>query len=401
MTLKISDRASKVRLSPTLAVFNLTAEKKRQGLKLWDFGVGEPVFETPSGIADKGIDAIQKGYTKYTENQGIIELRTAVSHYLNASFNINYPASDILISNGAKQSVFNAIAALVNPGDKVLVPLPCYPSYPEMIKFCGAEPRLLQCDPHSLKITPSLLKIALQEDIKGIILNQPSNPSGVSYKKSELEEFANVIGDKNIFIISDEIYSGITAENFKFCSVAEALPQFHDRIILVGGASKNFAMTGWRIGFAAGPPEVIHAMNLIQNQTTGHPGTMNQHAAIEAFRHADKYINTIKIAFIRRRKIFRKELEKIPLIKIHEGEGAFYYFTDFSKYLPSHSPSGKKISDTQSLSLWLLDEHGIVCIPGEAFEMPGFLRLSFTADEKHIIEGLSILKEAMNQLELK
>jgi len=396
----LSARARTTALSPTLEVFDMAALKRAAGEVLHDFGVGEPQLPTPSDIANAGREAIRRGLTRYTANAGTPELRAAVAAYLRQSRpELNFTADEILISSGAKQSVYLALAALADPGDEVLIPLPAYPSYGEMVRLCGAVPRYLQPDPDTLKINAGILKEALTDKVKVFILNQPSNPSGRAYSRSELAELHAVLKDRNVYVISDEIYSDIVREDFHFCSYLQAAPEAGDRHLLISGASKSFAMTGWRIGFTAGPKRIIQAMNRIQNHVSGHASSVSQAAACEAYYRWQIYTADIRRAFDERRSACRGELARIAGLRWVEPDGAFYYFVDVQAFLPARGRNGELVCSSRELSLYLLDGFNIVTVPGEAFRMENFLRMSCTAGREALMKGLAVFAEAMEELE--
>ncbi len=400
MDLKLSRRALAVSLSPTLEIFDLASEKRSQGIRLHDFGIGEPRFDTPAGIARKGIEAIETHHTRYTANAGTAELRSAVAEYLNRRCDSHYEAGQILISNGAKQSVYNAVAALIDEGDEVIIPAPSYPSYAEMIRLCGGTPVTIPPTEAGLKMSSADLEKALNSRTRLLILNQPSNPAGVIYSRKELEEFDRILSRSNCAVISDEIYNEITAADDEFISAAAVMKKTGDRLLLINGVSKSFAMTGWRIGITAGSRELCAAMNRIQNHVSGHASSISQYAAVEAFSRGEIYSADIRKAFRSRRAACREKLAEIPGLSWNEPRGAFYFFPDFRAYIPSRA-GAINIDSSRDLAMYLLNEYNVVTVPGEAFSMPGFLRVSFTGDENSIREGLDVMAHALKELEKK
>jgi len=373
-------------ISPAI-VFVL--KKKAQQLKrkegVVSLGAGEPDFDTPFHIKRAAIEALEKGFTKYTAVSGIEELKEAIIKKFKKDNGLDYKQEEIIVSCGAKHVLFNAIFALVDKDDEVIIPVPFWPSWPEMVKVVGGKPVFVKTD--NFKLTPKKLLKAITPKTKLLILNSPNNPTGAVYSKVELEGLAKVILKKKLSVISDEIYEKILYEGEKHISIASLGKEIKKRTILVNGVSKTYAMTGWRIGYAAGPKKIISAMSTIQSHTTSNPCSFAQKGAIKAILGDQNVVEKMVQSFAKRRKLMLKLLATIKSVEITSPQGAFYVFLDVSKFT----------KDSLSFSLSLLEKEGLIIVPGKSFGAEGYIRLSFATSEKNIKEGIKRLKRFLSK----
>ena len=396
----ISKRARAISPSMTLAIDAKAKQMQAEGIDVIGFGAGEPDFDTPDFIKQAAIKAINDGFTKYTPASGTLELKKAVCQKLKQDNDLNYDASQILISCGAKHSLFNAIFTLCDDGEKVIIPAPYWVSYEELVKMAGATPVILNDLPeeNGFKLTAQRLREAITPKTKMIILNSPCNPTGAVYEKQELEELAEVIVEHKIFVISDEIYEKIIYDGKKHYSIAALHPEIADLTIVINGVSKSYAMTGWRIGYAAGPKKIIAAMSNVQSHATSNPTSIAQKAALAAISGPQHCITEMVAAFDRRRKYIIERLNSIEGISCPMPHGAFYVFPNVSE-LCGKSFNGKPITDSFALTEFLLNEARVAVVPGDAFGAPGYLRLSYAASDQNIKNGLDRIEEAVAKLE--
>jgi len=379
----------KVAPSVTLGLNARTLELKKAGKDIVSLGVGEPDIDTPEPICEAGIQAIRRRECRYTATAGIPELRKAITGYLAQVCGVEYAPDCVMASSGAKQVLFNSIMATAGPGDEVVIPTPYWTSYPEMVHLAGATPVIVETTPATgLKLAPADLDKALTPKTTALMLNSPSNPSGVTYTRSDLEELAEVLRGKDIWILSDDIYCTLLFDGVRFASMA-SIPGFKDRTILINGVSKTFSMTGWRIGFAAGSREAIGAMTRIQDHSTSCPNAVAQRAAVEALRHGPSLTQEWIASLQQRRDLMVSLVREIPGVRVIPPTGAFYLFIDVSDCLNS------SMRTTLDLAEHLLLDAGVATIPGEAFGAPGFLRLSFAVNNDTIVEGLRRLARGL------
>jgi len=364
----------------------------REGHPIIALSAGEPDFDTPGPVAEAGIAAIQQGFTRYTHNQGIPELREAICAKLRRDNALDYTPEQILCSNGAKQSVAMAITVLCAEGDEVLIPAPYWVSYPEMTRFAGATPVVMPTSVDSdYRITAAMLEAAITDRTRVLVMCSPSNPTGSVYPRHELDAIATVLQQhKNIHVVSDEIYEHVIydAEHVAMAS----LPNMKERTITVNGFSKSYAMTGWRLGYMAGPVAVIKNAAKVQSQLTSAPSSITQQAGIAALQMGMEPIRTMVRAFRSRRDYVLERLNAIEGVICPKPEGAFYLFPDVSAFYGRKSPGGRVISDSQTLGFYLLEEHHVALVPGQAFGDPCGIRLSYAT-------SMNELKEALNRIE--
>ncbi len=390
----ISKRAKNLSPSETLKITAKAKQLAREGASVISLSAGEPDFKTPAHICNAAIDAITGGFHGYTMNTGMPELREAISEKLIRDNNITVLPDQIVVSNGAKQSIGFTILATINPGDEVLIPAPYWVSYPQMVKLADGKPVTVNTSfANNYKLTAIQLEEALTDKTKAIILCSPSNPTGACYTRSELKELAGVLKDyPDVLIISDEIYEYIVFDG-EHTSILNAAPELADRTVIINGFSKGFAMTGWRLGYMAGPKPIADAVAKIQSQETSAPSTISQKAGIAAYTGTMKPIQDMVKAFKQRRDFIVKELKSIKGVECFVPSGAFYVFPDIHVFLNKTTPDGDKINSSTDLSLYLLEKHGVATVPGDAFGEPTGIRLSYAA-------SLDDLKEASKRLKL-
>ncbi|MFN8769330.1 MAG: pyridoxal phosphate-dependent aminotransferase [Neisseriaceae bacterium] len=398
----LSKRATIIKESPTFKVIGKANKLKKDGNDVVILAAGEPDFNTPKHIADAAIEAINLGRTKYTPASGTIELREAIVNKFARENNLNYTTDEVIASNGGKHSIYNALQAIVNDGDEVIIPAPYWVSYPDMVLLSGGKPNIIECNIDvSFKLTPQVLKKALNDKTKAIILNSPSNPTGMIYTSEELCELANVLrGYPNVFIISDDLYEHLLFEKQQFKNIANVAPDLLSRVIVINGVSKAYAMTGWRIGYAACKDKaIIKAMDNIQSQSTSNPCSISQYAATMALNSGTECVAPMLKEFIKRHDYVVERLNKIPGIKCLKAQGAFYAFFDCSQAI-NMLYNAKKINGITDIDMadYLLDNFHVAGVPGSAFGLDKFIRISFATSFEEITKGLDRIEQAMNNI---
>lgn len=394
----IADRVKDIGASPTMMVAAEAKKLKSEGVDVIDLSMGEPDFDTPNNIKDAGKRSIDENHTRYTLNPGTIELRTAIAAKLKRDNHLDYKINEIIVSNGAKQSVYNSILATINPGDEVIVPNPYWVSYPAMISLAQGKMVVIDTDESTgFKVTADQLRDAVTPRTKMLILCNPSNPTGSAYTQEELEALAEVVLRNNFFVLTDEIYEKMVYDNFKFISFPSIDKKLKDLTILINGISKAYAMTGWRIGYTAANETIINAMNKIQSHSTSHASSISQVAAIEAVAGPQYVINEMIDSFRSRRDFFYNSLTSINGITCYKPEGAFYLFPNVSKYFHTKTDV-LKIENSFDLAMHLLFEAHIAVVPGSAFGKEGYLRLSYATSMDHLKEAVIRMKKAFEHL---
>lgn len=394
----ISDRSKRIKPSPTLAMDAKAKAMKAAGIDVVSFGVGEPDFDTPENIKEAAIKALKEGFTKYTPVGGIDPLKDAIIEKFSTDNNLNYTREEIIVSCGAKHSLYNIAQALLNPGDEVLIPSPYWVSYPDQVLLNDAIPVFVRTyESDSFMVMPEAINSSVTKKTKALILNSPSNPTGLTYDKKTLEAIAEIVLRHGIFVISDEIYEKLTYDGFKHVSIASLGNDIKAKTIVVNGLSKSYAMTGWRVGYAAGPKEITKAMTNIQSQSTSNPNSIAQKAAIEALRGPQDFIATMLVEFDRRRRFLITELNSIPGISCLSPTGAFYAFPNTSK-LYGKSTNDRTISSSSDFALYLLEEAKVALVPGEAFGDDAYIRLSYATSIEEIKKGVDRIREAASRL---
>ncbi|MCU7494718.1 MAG: pyridoxal phosphate-dependent aminotransferase [Ignavibacteria bacterium] len=371
---------------------------KAEGVDLVDFSVGEPDFPTPEHIKEAAKIGINNNFTKYTVNEGMVELRIAIAEKLKRENNLDYDPKDILVSNGAKQALFNAVMALVDNGDEVLIPAPYYVSYPEMVKIAGGKPVILKTRPEDgFKLLPGTLKSAINEKTKALILCSPSNPTGLVYTESELKGLAEVIEEKNICVISDEVYEKLIYDDIPFTSMAAVSPKLKELTAVVNGLSKSYAMTGWRIGYVAGRREVIAGASKLQSHSTSGASSVSQYAGIAALSGPQDEISVMTSEFKKRRDYIYKKLTSVPGIKATRPSGAFYIFPDLSGFY-GKAFNGRQITNSSEMALFILEEAKVAVVPGIAFGEDNYIRISYSTSMENIVKGVERIISALGKL---
>jgi len=395
----IAKRAQAIKPSPTLATAAKAKAMKAQGIDVVDFGVGEPDFDTPDNVKQAGIKAIQSGFTKYTPAGGTDELKEAVIEKFKKDNSLVYDKSQIIISCGAKHSLYNIAEALFDPGDEVIIPAPYWVSYPDQVLLNDATPVIVETtEEEGFKLTARKLEKTITKKTKALVLNSPSNPTGLAYDKKTLEEIALVAVKNNIYVISDEIYEKLIYDGFQHISIASLTPEIKSLTIVVNGVSKSHAMTGWRIGYAAGPKDVITAMSNIQSQSTSNPASISQKAAVEALRGPQGFIQTMNVEFDKRRKYMVDRLNRLKGVSCLMPVGAFYAFPKISS-LFGRRINGNVIKNSSDLAVYLLDEAKVALVSGDAFGADQYIRLSYATSMENIKKGIERIEEAVNKLQ--
>ncbi|MFZ4620441.1 MAG: pyridoxal phosphate-dependent aminotransferase [Bacteroidota bacterium] len=393
----LSKKVANAEASQTLALTALAKKLKSEGIDVVSLTAGEPDFPTPRHIKDAAIKAIEENFTKYTINAGIPELRTAIVEKLKRDNNVLVTASQILVSNGAKHSIFNALQAICNKNDEVIIPAPYWVSYPEMVKLVDGVPVILKTtEKTDFKITAAQLKKAITKKTKALILCSPSNPTGSVYTPDELKAIAKVIQSSGIFVIADEIYEKVIYDGAVHFSLG-SLPDLKDQVITVNGVSKAYSMTGWRIGFLAGAQAVVDAAEKVQSQVTSGPNSIAQKAAYAAFAGNDDEVNKMTAEFKRRRDYIHAALTAIPGVTSTMPGGAFYLFPNVSAFY-GKSYNGFKVKNSDDMAQYLIKEAQVVTVPGSGFGANNNIRLSYACSMQELEKAASRMKEALAKL---
>ena len=389
MGTQASNRIQKVKPSPTLAVTALAQQLRAEGRDVIGLAAGEPDFTTPDHVKQAAIEAINNNQTKYTAVDGMPSLKQAIINKFAKDNGLNYEADQVLVSCGGKQSFFNLAQAMLNPGDEVIIPAPYWVSYPDMVLLADAEPVIVQGDQsQDFKITPAQLKAAITDKTRLFVINSPSNPSGKSYSMAELKALADVLLDyPNVLIATDDMYEKILWTEEAFCNIVNACPELYDRTIVLNGVSKAYAMTGWRIGYAAGPADLIKGMKKVQSQSTSNPTSISQVAAQAALEGDQSRLAEMNTAFRERHDFVLAELNTIEGVDCIASDGTFYIFPDFTKVM-----SKMGIADDVTLASRILEEAEVALVPGSAFGSPGHMRISFATDMGSLQKALERIK---------
>ena len=385
----ISDSLKRIKPSPTIAVTQKARELKAAGKDVIGLGAGEPDFDTPNNIKKAAIRAIKAGETKYTTVDGTLKLKGAIIKKFKRENNLKYLTDEITVGTGGKQVLYNAFMATLNKGDEVIIPAPFWVSYPDMVLLAGGKPKIVKCsETEGFKLTPEKLKKAISKKTKWLILNSPSNPTGAGYTKNEIKNLSKVlIKNKKIHILSDDIYEHITYDDFKFFTIAQ-ISKLKSRTITMNGVSKSYAMTGWRIGYAGGPKEIIKAIRKIQSQSTSNPSSVSQAAAVEALNGTQKFIKKRSNAFKQRRDFVVKSLNKISGISCLKPNGAFYVFPSCKKLLGKKT----KLKNDSDFVKKLLERSNVAVVQGSAFGLDGHFRISYATSMKKLKVAMKRIK---------
>ena len=390
----ISDSLNRIKPSATMVITAKATQLKREGKKVIGLSSGEPDFDTPQHVKQAAIDAINSGYTKYTNIEGIPELRQSIVEKFKKDNDLNYDISNVIVGTGGKQILFNALMSSLNKDDEVIIPAPYWVSYPDMTLLAGGKPIFVDCSSETnFKLTGEALEKVVTKNSKWLILNSPSNPTGSCYSISELEEIANVVRKhENLYVMTDDIYEYIVYDNFKFYTLAQVAPDLKDRILTVNGVSKSYCMTGWRIGYAAGPSLLIKAMIKIQGQSTSNPSSISQYAALAGISGSKEFLDPCLNAFDERRHHVVDKLNSINGISCILPEGAFYAYPNVSGLIGKKTQNGKTLNNDAEIVEWLLESAEVAAVPGVAFGLEPYFRVSYAT-------SLEVLKEAMNRIE--
>lgn len=392
--ISLSHRVQRVKPSPTLAVTARAAELRAAGHNIIGLGAGEPDFDTPDHIKEAAIRAIRNGETRYTAVDGTPALKTAIINKFARENGFNYQADEVLVSCGGKQSFYNLVQALLNPGDEVIIPAPYWVSYPDMVRLADGEPVIIKAGlEQRFKITPQQLAAAISPKTRLFVINSPSNPTGVAYTRDELQALAEVLlRNPQVLVATDDMYEHILWTDEPFVNIVNVCPELFPRAIVLNGVSKAYAMTGWRIGYAGGPRKLIQAMKKVQSQSTSNPASISQAAAQAALDGDQSCIVPMLQAFKERHAFVVRELNALPGVRCAEADGTFYSFPDFSKVIEKLDG----VHDDVELAEFLLKEAGVALVPGSAFGAPGHLRVSFATSMQTLEDALARIKKALS-----
>ncbi len=391
----VSNSLKRIKPSPTMAVTSKAREMRAAGRDVIGLGAGEPDFDTPDNIKEAAIEAIKRGDTKYTAVDGTVDLKKAIQAKFYRENGLSYELDQITVGTGGKQVLYNAFMATVNKGDEVIIPAPYWVSYPDIILLAGGSPKIIKCDEKdNFKLTPKKLEKSISKKTKWIILNSPSNPTGSAYTKKEIEALSKILlKHKKIFILSDDIYEHITYDNFNFFTIAQ-IKSLKNRTLTMNGVSKSYSMTGWRIGYAAGPKEIIKAIAKIQSQSTSNPTSISQAAAVEALNGIQDFIEERANSFKKRRDFVVESLNKIKGLSCIKPEGAFYVFPKCKKLLNKKT----KLKTDKDFVEKLLTEAKVAVVQGSAFGLDGYFRISYATSMDNLKKALERIKSFCESL---
>ncbi|PJE35479.1 aspartate aminotransferase [Pseudooceanicola lipolyticus] len=391
----LSQTLSRVKPSPTIAVTTMAAELKAAGRDVIGLGAGEPDFDTPDNIKEAAIAAIHAGKTKYTPPDGIPELKAAICAKLERENGLTYTPKQISVGTGGKQTLYNALMATLNPGDEVIIPAPYWVSYPDMVLLAGGTPVPVAATlENAFKITPEQLESAITPKTKWFIFNSPSNPTGAGYSRDELKGLTDVLmNHPHVWVMSDDMYEHLAYDGFEFCTPAQVEPGLYDRTLTCNGVSKAYAMTGWRIGYAAGPEPVIAAMRKVQSQSTSNPCSVSQWAAVEALNGTQEFLASNNAIFKRRRDLVVSMLSEIEGVTCPVPEGAFYVYPSIAGLIGKTSKSGVKIDNDEAFAKALLEETGVAVVFGAAFGLSPNFRVSYATSDENLKQACSRIQD--------
>lgn len=397
--IKLTERVKRIKPSPTIAIDTKAKAMKAEGIDVIGFGAGEPDFDTPEFIKQAAIEALKAGKTKYTPVGGVNELKDAIISKLKRENNLSYTRDEVIVSCGGKHSLYNIAQVLFEAGDEVIIPSPYWVSYPDQVIINDAIPVIIKTqEKNGFKITAEELEKAITPKTKAFILNSPSNPTGSAYSREELEALAAVLVKKNIICISDEIYEKIIYDGFKFTSIASLNDSIKNLTITVNGASKVYSMTGWRMGYAVGPKEIIQAMTKLQGQVTTNINSITQWACVAALNGSQDFLKDWVEQFKNRRNYILERFATIPQVTCYKPEGAFYVFPNISAYLGKKG-NGKVLNTDEELANHLLDHYKVAVVAGSGFGAPGFIRLSYATSMENIQKGVDRIEKGLKELE--
>ena len=397
----LANALSRVKPSATIAVSQKARELKAKGLDVIGLGAGEPDFDTPDNIKAAAIDAINRGETKYTPVSGIPELRKAIAAKFKRENNLDYDWQQTIVGTGGKQILFNAFMATLNPGDEVIIPTPYWVSYPEMVSICGGTPVFAPTTlEDSFKLSAAALEKAITPKTKWLVMNSPSNPSGAAYTEAELKALADVLlRHPHVWTLTDDMYEHLTYGDFVFRTIAEVEPRLYDRTLTMNGVSKAYAMTGWRIGYAAGPEQLIKAMDFVQGQQTSGAATISQWAAVEALDGPQDHLAVFRKAFAERRELVVSMLNQTRFLKCPMPEGAFYVYPSCADAIGKRTPGGKVIETDEDFVSELLAAEGVAAVHGSAFGLGPNLRISYATSNQQLEEACNRIQRFCGSLD--
>jgi len=396
LALELAQRVQRIKPSATMAVSNRAQELQEAGQDIISLSIGEPDFDTPEHIKEAAIQAIRDGHTKYTAVDGIKPLKLAIIDKFNKENNLHYGLDQILVSCGAKHSLYNALSAIINPDDEVIILAPYWVSYPDMVKLCDGTPVIIKADiEHGFKVTPAQLKAAITSKTRAVIINSPSNPTGMSYDENELRALAEVILEiPGIIVLSDDIYEHHLWKNKPFQNIVNACPEIYDRTIVVNSVSKTYAMTGWRIGYVGGPAKIVGAMKKAQSQSTSSPTSISQYASLAALTGEQACVGEMTRAYRERHDFIFAELQTMPGVKCLPSDGTFYSFPSIEGLL-NINPA---ITNDLEFSEYLLNEAGLAVIPGSASGAPGYIRICYTTSMDQLVDAAQRMRKAIAKI---
>ncbi len=396
--MRLAERTKSIKPSPTLSMNAKATALKAAGEDITNFGVGEPDFDTPENIKEAAIRALREGFTKYTAVGGIDELKTAIIEKFKNDNDLSYEKAEILVSCGAKHSLYNIAEALFGPGDEIIIPAPYWVTYPDQVLLNDAKPVIVTTDEsNSFQLTPELLKEKLSSKTKALILNSPSNPTGLAYDRNTLEMIAQMAVEHDFYVISDEIYEKLVYDGFKHVSIASFGEEIKERTVVVNGLSKSHSMTGWRLGFTAGPKDITKAMTNIQSQSTSNATSIVQKAAVEALTGPQDFLPEMMSEFDKRRKYMIQRLNTMDGVSCKMPVGAFYAFPNMSAHY-GKKHGDRAINNSLELSTYFLEHAKVATVPGSAFGDDKFIRLSYATSMDNIQKGLDKIEKALADL---
>ncbi|QJU57311.1 pyridoxal phosphate-dependent aminotransferase [Sphingomonas sp. AP4-R1] len=392
----LSAALGRISPSPTLAMTSRTLELQAKGIKVIGLAAGEPDFDTPDFVKDAAIEAIRAGKTKYTNVDGTPELKAAIVAKFARENGLSYDPSQISVNSGGKHTLFNALVATVEAGDEVIVPAPYWVSYPDIVQFAGGTPVFIRAGAaQGYKILPEQLDAAITPKTKWVILNSPSNPTGAAYTEAELKALGEVlVRHPHVWILNDDMYEHIVYGDFRFTTIAQVVPELYERTLTVNGCSKAYSMTGWRIGYAGGPVQLIKAMSKLQSQSTSNPSSISQAAAVAALNGPQDFLADRNAAFQRRRDLVVRMLNDVEGIHCPTPDGAFYVYPDVSGLIGKATPKGVKIENDSALIDYFLDEARVAAVPGVAFGLEPCFRVSYAMSEEALTDACTRIQEA-------
>jgi aspartate aminotransferase len=397
---RLSAAIDRIQPSPTIAVTNKAAELKAAGRDIIGLGAGEPDFDTPDFVKDAAIEAIRKGQTKYTAVDGTPELKKAIQAKFKRDNKLDYGLDQITVNSGGKQTIFNALLATLDPGDEVVIPAPYWVSYPDIVALTGATPVIVNCGiDDGFKLTAEKLEAAITPKTKWLIFNSPSNPTGAAYTRAELKALTDVLmRHPHVMVLADDMYEHIVYDGFDFATIAEVEPGLYDRTLTVNGASKAYAMTGWRIGFAGGPAWLIKAMAKLQSQSTSNPCSISMAATVAALNGDQSFLEERNTAFQRRRDLVVSMLNQTPGLRCPRPEGAFYVYPDCAGLIGKTTPDGKVLANDEDVAAYFLEAEGVAVVHGAAFGGSPAFRISYATSDAALEEACKRIQRAVGNL---